>query len=128
MKRSIPLTPLLNRFVRHVCLVSFSLIFDLEIFVNSPRRLFNCSVTYLFVYLLYLRIYLFILFYFILFIYLEIATKSHYKAVVQGPVVRRPISTYPRVKFTPNFFFFRSKEFSLLFLRASNHQLVDKKN
>ena len=84
---------------------------------------------YLLICLFIVFTYLFInLFYFILFIYLEIATKSHYKAVVQGPVVRRPISTYPRVKFTPNFFFFRSKEFSQLFLRASNHQLVDKKN
>ena len=49
-----------------------------------------------------------------------------------GPVVRRPISAYPRVKFNPGFFFLCSKAFSQIIFsvifRASNHQLVDKKN
>ena len=47
-----------------------------------------------------------------------------------SPVVQRPISAQARVKFNPGFFC--SKVFSRVFwsvlLRASNHQLVDKKN
>ena len=50
----------------------------------------------------------------------------------QGPVVRRPISAQPRVKFNRGFFFCCSKAFSRtifsVILRASNHQLFDKKN
>ena len=49
-----------------------------------------------------------------------------------GPVVRRPISAQPGVKFDPVFFFLCSKAFSRLIFsvifRASNHQPVDKKN
>ena len=49
----------------------------------------------------------------------------------QGPVVPRPISAWPRVKFNPGFFFLCSKAFSRiifsLIFRASNHQLVDKR-
>ena len=49
-----------------------------------------------------------------------------------GPVVRRPISANPGQNFNTGFFFFCSKAFfriilSILF-RASNHQIVDKKN
>ena len=50
----------------------------------------------------------------------------------QGPVVRRPISAYPGVKFNPRFFFLCLKAFSRItfsvILRASDHQLVDQKN
>ena len=49
-----------------------------------------------------------------------------------GPIVRRPISAYPGVKFIPGILFLCSKAFSRIIfsviLRASNHQLVDKKN
>ena len=49
-----------------------------------------------------------------------------------GPVVLRPITAWPRVKFDPDFFFLCSKAFSWIIFsvifRASNHQLVDKKN
>ena len=50
----------------------------------------------------------------------------------QGPVVRRPISANPGLNFNLGFYFFCSKAFfriifSILF-RASNHQIVDKKN
>ena len=49
-----------------------------------------------------------------------------------GPVVRRPISAQPGVKFNPCFSFFCSKAFSRIIFsvifRAFNHQLVDKKN
>ena len=50
----------------------------------------------------------------------------------QGPVVRRPISANPGLNFNPGFFFFCLKAFSQiifsLLLRASNHQIVGKKN
>ena len=50
----------------------------------------------------------------------------------QGPVVRRPISANPGLNFNPGFFFFCSKVFSQvissLFFRASNHQIVGRKN
>ena len=50
----------------------------------------------------------------------------------QGPVVQKPISANPGVKFNPGFFFLYSKAFcritfSVIF-RASNHQIVDKKD
>ena len=49
-----------------------------------------------------------------------------------GPVVRRPISASPGVKFNLGFFFLCVKAFSRIIFfaifRASNHQLVDKKN
>ena len=38
--------------------------------------------------------------------------KTQYRAGHQGPVVRRPISAWPRVRFNPGFFFFCSKTFS----------------
>ena len=38
--------------------------------------------------------------------------KTQYRAGNQGPVVRRPISAWPRVRFNPGFFFFCSKTFS----------------
>ena len=51
--------------------------------------------------------------------------------VDQRPVVRRPISAKPRVKFNLGFFFLCSKAFSWIIFsvifRASNHQPVDKK-
>ena len=50
----------------------------------------------------------------------------------QGPVVRRPISAQPGVKFNPGFFFLCSEAFSRIIFsvifKASNHQLVDQKN
>ena len=50
----------------------------------------------------------------------------------QGPVVRRPISANPGLNFNPGFFSFCSKAFSRtvssLLFRASNHQIVGKKN
>ena len=50
----------------------------------------------------------------------------------QGPVVRRPISANPGVKFNPGFFFLCSKVFSRIIFsvifRSSNHQIVDKKD
>ena len=50
----------------------------------------------------------------------------------QDPVVRRRISANPGLNFNPGFYFFCSKGFfriifSILF-RASNHQIVNKKN
>ena len=49
-----------------------------------------------------------------------------------GPVVRRPISANPGLNFNPGFFFFCSKVFSRvissLLFRASNHQIVGRKN
>ena len=52
--------------------------------------------------------------------------------LIQGPVVRRPISTNLGLNFNPGPFFLSSKAFprtifSILFLVA-NHQIVDKKN
>ena len=51
---------------------------------------------------------------------------------LQGPVVRRPISTNPGLNFNLGFFFFCSKAFSRIIFsilfRASNHQIVGKKN
>ena len=49
-----------------------------------------------------------------------------------GPVVRRPISSQPGVKFNPRFFLLCLKAlsriiFSVIF-KAYNHQLVDQKN
>ena len=50
----------------------------------------------------------------------------------QGPAVRRPISANPGLNFNPGFFFFCSKVFSRvissLLFRASNHQIVGRKN
>ena len=49
-----------------------------------------------------------------------------------GPDVRRPISANPGLNFNLGFFFFCSKAFSRIifsiFFRASNHQIVGKKN
>ena len=49
-----------------------------------------------------------------------------------GPVGRRPIIANPKLKFNPGSFFFFSKAFywiiSSFLFRASNHQIVDKKN
>ena len=49
-----------------------------------------------------------------------------------GPVVRKPISAEPGVKFKPGSFLLCLKAFSRIIFcaifRASNHQLVDKKN
>ena len=38
--------------------------------------------------------------------------SAGHTSLLLGPVVRRPISAYPRVKFNPGFFFFYSKAFS----------------
>ena len=50
----------------------------------------------------------------------------------QDPVVRRPISANPGLNFNLGFFFFCSKAFSRIIFsilfRASNHQIVGKKN
>ena len=52
--------------------------------------------------------------------------------VIQGPVVGRPTSINPRLNFNLGFFFFFPKAFSRiifsLLFRASNHQIVGKKN
>jgi len=52
--------------------------------------------------------------------------------IVQGPVVRRPISANRGLNFNLGFFFFCSKVFSgiifSILFRASNHQIVGKKN
>ena len=50
---------------------------------------------------------------------------------MRGPVVKRPISANPGLNFNPSFFFFCSKVFSRVissFFRASNHQIVGRKN
>ena len=48
------------------------------------------------------------------------------------PVVQGPISANPGLNYNPGFFFFCLKEFSQIIFwilfRASNHQIVDKKN
>ena len=54
------------------------------------------------------------------------------KFILQGPVVRTPVSANPGLNFNPGFFFFLSKAlsrmiFSILF-RVSNHQIVGKDN
>ena len=60
--------------------------------------------------------------------------RVFYDGLYSGPrpIVRRPISAYPRVNFNPGFFFLCSKAFSRkifsVIFRTSNHQLVDKKN
>ena len=50
----------------------------------------------------------------------------------QGPVVQRPITANPGLKFNPGLFLFLSKAFSRtifsLLFRGANHQIVDKKN
>ena len=56
---------------------------------------------------------------------LQTCTDSALMVKVQGPVVRRPISTNLRLNFNPGFFSFNSKAssriiFSIL-LRSSNH-------
>ena len=52
--------------------------------------------------------------------------------IVQGPVVRTPVSASPGLNFNPGFFFFLSKALyriilSILF-RVSNHQIEGKVN
>ena len=51
---------------------------------------------------------------------------------LQDPVVRRPISANPELNFNLGLFFFGSKAFSRMIFsilfRASNHQIVGKKN
>ena len=51
--------------------------------------------------------------------------------ILQGPVVRRPISANSGLNFNPGLFFFSSKAFSLalfsILVRVGNHQIVGKK-
>ena len=58
--------------------------------------------------------------------------KELYSSFTLGPVVWSPISANPGLNFNPGFFFFCSKVFSQiissLLFRASNHQIVGKKN
>ena len=54
-----------------------------------------------------------------------------YHSVLQGPLVRRPISANPGLNLNPGFFFFCSKtsrKNSPTIFRAKNHQIVDNKN
>ena len=57
---------------------------------------------------------------------------NHGKIIVEGQVVRRPVSANPGLNFNPGLFFFSSKAFSQkifsILLRVTNHQIVDKKN
>ena len=66
------------------------------------------------------------------FLCIQVINKCNRYEARQGPVVRRPISAKPVVKINPGFFFLCSKAFSRIIFsvifRASNHQLVDKKN
>ena len=54
------------------------------------------------------------------------------KDVIQGPVVRRPISANPGLNFNPDFFILFSKASSRIFFSflfsSSNYQTVDKKD
>ena len=58
--------------------------------------------------------------------------KRTFLSILQGPVVRRRISADPRLNFNLGLFFFCSKAFSRIIFsilfRASNHQIVGKKN
>ena len=55
----------------------------------------------------------------------EKKVKKERKSKLQGPVVQRPISAYPGLNLTPVSF---SRIILSVIFRASNHQLVDKKN
>ena len=58
-------------------------------------------------------------------------TDRRLKRKHQGPVVRRSISANPGLNFNLGFFFFCSIAFSWIIFysfRASNHQIVGKKN
>ena len=63
---------------------------------------------------------------------METGTGQSRYSLQQGPVVRRPISANPGLKFSPNFFIsllkspFREK-FPYSFSRTSNNQIVSKK-
>ena len=58
--------------------------------------------------------------------------QKNFGRVVRGPVVRRPISAQPEVKFNPGFFFLCLKALSRIIFSAIfkvfKNQLVDKKN
>ena len=64
--------------------------------------------------------------------YYEASVRRRRNLTTLGLVVRKPISAQPGIKFNPGFFFLYSKGFSRIIFsvifRASNHQLVDKKN
>ena len=64
--------------------------------------------------------------------YVDIVDMSVIWVKVLGQVVRRPINANPGLNFNLGFFFFCSKAFSPIIFsilsRASNHQIVGKKN
>ena len=64
--------------------------------------------------------------------YVDIVDMSVIWVKVLGQVVRRPINANPGLNFNLGFFFFCSKAFSRIIFsilfRASNHQIVGKKN
>ena len=62
----------------------------------------------------------------------NIRATREFKERLQGPVVRKPVSTNPGLIFNPGFFFFLSKAhyqiiFSIRF-RVFSHQIVRKEN